>query len=100
MDILPPILQCYAVRNDKAKVLEWRSESRSQGVLPRTVGGPQRSTALAHTEDDAIVLKAGLKRLYPRDGKGNRKAFDGLIQQAWGEYWSGLAERFRRLPPG
>jgi CRISPR system Cascade subunit CasA len=102
LTVPPPILQCYAVRNDNAKVLEWRRESFP--FATRLADDPVRSAAveraLARAEDVAGILRGSLKQLYPRDGKGNRKAFDGLIQQARDVYWSGLAEPFRRLAVG
>ncbi len=42
-------------------------------------------------------MKQSLKKLYPRDGKGNRKAFAGLIGLCLHSYWSALAVPFRQL---
>jgi CRISPR system Cascade subunit CasA len=99
LSVPPPILQCYAVRSDLAKVFEWRSEAFP--FTTRLADNPGRAAvverALEKAEDVAGILKRGLKQLYPRAGKGNRKAFDGLIQQAQDAYWPRLAEPFRRL---
>ena len=64
-----------------------RDEPRSQAL----------KTCLSRAEEVSSLMRQTLKKLYPRDGKGNRKAFEGLIGDCMDSYWSTLAEPFRQL---
>jgi CRISPR system Cascade subunit CasA len=96
---VPPTLQCYALRNDKAHVVEWRRDALP--FAARVASDPERAAAvteaLGQAEQADTLLKDHIKKLYPREGKGNPKAFGALVRQARDGYWSALAEGFRRL---
>jgi CRISPR system Cascade subunit CasA len=98
-DGAPPTLQCYALRNDNADVIEWRRDGLPFSA--RVASDPGRAAAvtgaLGQAGEADTLLKNHIKKLYPREGKGNRKAFGALIRQARDGYWSALAEPFRRL---
>jgi CRISPR system Cascade subunit CasA len=94
-----PTFECFSYRTENAKVFEWR-----QDALPfssRLMSDEARSQAvrasLTRAEEVSLLLKQSLKKLYPRDGKGNRNAFMGLIDRSLHSYWSALAEPFRQL---
>jgi CRISPR system Cascade subunit CasA len=94
-----PALQCFALRNDKADVVEWRRDALPFSA--RIASDPGRAAAvteaLGQAEQADKVLKDSLKKLYPREGKGNPNAFGALVRQARDGFWSALAESFRRL---
>jgi len=94
-----PTFDCFAYRTDNAKVFEWRQESLP--FSPRIMYEEPRSqalkTALSQAEGVGSLMKQTLKKLYPREGKGNRKAFENLIDLCQHSYWSALAEPFRQL---
>src|SRR5262249_30467441 len=90
LSVPPPTLQCFALRSDNAKVFEWWSESFPFATHLSEDAGRSAAIerALAKSDEVEGVLRKNLKKLYPRGGKGNRKALDGLIQQALEGYWS------------
>ncbi len=94
-----PTFDCFAYLTDNAKVLEWRQESLP--FSPRLMAEEPRSqalrAALSRAEAVSSLMKQSLKRLYPRDGKGNRNAFAGLTDLCLHSYWSALAQPFRQL---
>jgi CRISPR system Cascade subunit CasA len=102
LSVPPPTLQCFALRSDNAKVFEWRSESFPFATHLSEDAGRSAAVERALGKSDEVegILKKNLKKLYPRGGKGNRKALDGLIHQVLETYWSGLAEPFRCLTLG
>ena len=79
-------VECFGIRikAGQDKVFEWRWEQFP--LSPRLVREPERAATveavLETAEQVASLLKQGLKRLYPRDGGGNRKAFERQIGAA------------------
>jgi CRISPR system Cascade subunit CasA len=98
-DGVPPTLHCFALRNDNAKVIEWRRDALPFSA--RVASDPDRAAvvreALEQAEQVDTLLTGHIKKLYPREGKGNPRVFGALIRQARDGYWSALAEPFRRL---
>jgi CRISPR system Cascade subunit CasA len=96
------VIECYGLRTDKAKVIEWRRERLP--FSPRLVREPDRAAtverALETAKQIGDLLRQGLRKLYPRDGGGNRRAFEGLIAAARRSYWAALEESFRGLVLG
>jgi len=98
-ELTNPTFDCFTYRTDNAKVLEWRQETLP--FSPRLMSQEPRSqalrTSLSRAEEVGSLMKQTLKKLYPRDGKGNRSAFVSLIDLCLNSYWSALAEPFRQL---
>jgi CRISPR type I-E-associated protein CasA/Cse1 len=87
-----PRTQCFAFRNDNAKVFEWRLETFP--LASRLVSCPDLAFAiersLEKSENVGKLLRTSLKKLYPRAGKGNTKAIEGQISESVETDWSGL----------
>ena len=98
-DLSRPLIHCFAYRTDNAKVLEWHRESfpLSPRTRQRPGTGGVLERALERSEEYASLCRKALKKLYPREGKGNRKALDGQIRSVLAGYWAGLAEPFRHM---
>jgi CRISPR type I-E-associated protein CasA/Cse1 len=94
-----PEFQCFAYRTKDAKILEWQQETLP--FSPRLRADASRTqavkAALTRAEESGSLLRQCFKKLYPRGGMGNHKAFEGLLRECQRAYWSALAEPFRRL---
>lgn len=88
--------EVYGVRADQAKLLEWQYERMplKTAVLQNPLADVQVRRALELAEKVAGAIHAALKRLHPREGKGNPKALGGLIQVAESRYWTELQQVF------
>ena len=88
----PLRLAIYGIRTKDAKVLEWQ---RHQLNPPAPLILEEKFHTLAEAEmkradDIAYALAQAIKHTYPRDGKGNDKAFNTLIARAQGDFWNRL----------
>ncbi|MHB0999620.1 MAG: type I-E CRISPR-associated protein Cse1/CasA [Armatimonadota bacterium] len=87
----------YGMRTDmKMKVFEWR---RERLTLPAPLIWNTAFHTDAQNEMDRAgkveyAIKKALKRVYPRDGAGNKKAFDTLYNNAQREFWSTLQSSY------
>ena len=90
----------YGMRTDmKMKVFEWHCESlqlrmrlQGQGL---SCGHAQQ--AMEQAEQVSYQLKLAVKHVYPREGAGNKAAFETLIEHAQRQYWHALRGRFDNL---
>lgn len=94
-------LTLYGMRTDlKMKVFEWQRESLdalpAPLILNREFGKTAQDEIQRATEVD-LGLKRALKLAYPRDGKGNKKAFDARIEYARRCFWNTLRPDYMRL---
>lgn len=96
-------LVLYGMRTDNAKVFEWR---RDELHLPAALllrgseakfGEEVQQRWLTQAEQVAFSLRQAIKRLYPRDGGGNDKAFNGRAAYVERTYWSALRPTFEDL---
>lgn len=86
-------LDIYAMRTDlKMKVFEWyRSTLRLP--LPLVLNGDFASRAQSEIDKADLVayhIGRAIKRVYPREGAGNKAAFDALIARAQRIFWDAL----------
>jgi CRISPR type I-E-associated protein CasA/Cse1 len=91
------VVNVHGLRSDKAKLCEWQSESLflPTGVMQDPDAGDHVSDAMKSAETVDYALRSSIKKLYPRDGKGNKNAFDSIIANASHEFWSMLEPTFR-----
>ncbi len=95
----PPRIQCFALRTDNAKILEWRCESfpLCSGLLASSDRAVAVARSLERAETVGGLLRSSFKKLYPRQGEGNKQALEGQMREAIEVYWTALAEPFSRL---
>lgn len=93
-------LTAYGMRTDmKMKVFEWRRETL---VLPVPLVLNRRFAVAAQKAIDkagqiAYHLKKAIKKIYPREGKGNDSAMESVITVAQLGYWERLRLPYDRL---
>jgi CRISPR system Cascade subunit CasA len=86
-------LVVYGMRTDlKMKVFEWRRENLS---VPTPLLWGTRFQLMAQQEmerADSVEYALGkaIKRVYPREGAGNKKAYDALIARTQSGFWTAL----------
>lgn len=93
----PIRIEVYGMRADKAKIFEWQYERMH---LPAKVAeayqaGKQVQNALDRADSVAYALRKAIKEAYPRQGKGNQKAFESVVVAAEQRFWDRLHLRFR-----
>jgi CRISPR system Cascade subunit CasA len=86
----------YGMRTDQMKVFEWQCERLA---LPANVASNPRAASTTQycielAESVAYYLSRAFKACYPRQGKGNKRAFDTVIQRTQSEYWATLRPMF------
>lgn len=94
---VPLRLTGYGMRTDmKMKVFEWHREELQLPALLlwKSHFHGLTESAMQLAENVAWTLGTAIKKTYPRDGKGNNKAFDALIARAQGEFWAQLRPPF------
>lgn len=76
----------------KMKVFEWQKERLSVPValVLGTSFCSQAQKAIDEANSVEYALGRAIKQLYPREGKGNKKAFDTIISNACRDYWHTL----------
>ena len=93
-------LTLYGMRTDmKMKVFEWHRERLNLPVqlIWRKRMFQNGIDAMEKSESVAYSLKLAIKHTYPRDGKGNSKAFDTLIAQTSQQFWGALRNPYDEL---
>ena len=94
-------LTLYGMRTDlKMKVFEWQRESMEPLPAPLVLNTEYGTTAQREMERASQVdngLKRALKLAYPREGKGNKQAFDSRIEYARRRFWNALRSAYRNL---
>jgi CRISPR system Cascade subunit CasA len=89
----PLQIAVYGMRTDlKMKVFEWQ---RARLNLPAPLLWKEQFCTQAEAEmkradDIAYALAQAIKHTYPREGKGNDKAFNTLIARAQSDFWNRL----------
>jgi hypothetical protein len=96
-DVLPQrttlMLTVYGMRTDlKMKVFEWQRERLTlPGELVwQSSFHRDAQEVMENAGSVAYSLRQAIKRTYPRDGKGNKNAFDTLIAEAERQFWAEL----------
>ncbi len=97
-------LTLYGMRTDlKMKVFEWQRESMeavpARLVLFELFGSTAQDEINRANKVDSALARA-LKHAYPRDGKGNKKAFESRIDYARRGFWNGIRPHFMALLTG
>ena len=86
-------LNIYAMRTDlKMKVFEWH-RAGLRLPLPLVLNGDFASYAQSEMDKADLVayhIGRAIKRVYPREGAGNKAAFDDLIARAQRIFWDAL----------
>jgi CRISPR system Cascade subunit CasA len=96
---VPEQIEVFGIRTDgNMKIFEWQHVSLA---LPLEVAqnpraGSQIQAALDLGEKVAYLMKKALKLAYPREGKGNDKAFETIVQSSQQEVWSALHDSFEQ----
>ena len=99
-------LRLYGMRTDlKTKVYEWQTErlavpTKLLGAAnPTWMGLVHREAhqAMEQAEGVSRAIRLCLKKAYPRDAGGNKKAFDTLIGAAQGEFWGSVRPDYNRM---
>jgi CRISPR system Cascade subunit CasA len=95
-DSLRLILKAYGVRTDQAKVLEWYRETLElpERFVENSNFHQLVLSGLEHAESIAKALRQAIRHTFPREGKGNKQAFDCLIRNALRQYWYLLRPAF------
>lgn len=93
----PLLVEAFGIRSDKAKLFEWQYERLAlpAGLNGKPLAGPFVQGCLEKAESVAYHLGKALKKAYPRDGEGNKAAFDRLIQGAGSRFWVQLESVFK-----
>jgi CRISPR system Cascade subunit CasA len=94
----PLQVDAYGMRTDQMKVFEWYHESLT---IPMSVADNPRASLLAQqalelAETVAWAIGSAIKRAYPRQASGNKKALGGVISSARAGFWAELRPRFER----
>ncbi|MFZ5824076.1 MAG: type I-E CRISPR-associated protein Cse1/CasA [Bacillota bacterium] len=94
----PVRVEIYGMRTDKMKVFEWDLNRLAlpPGVSDNPYAGQLVQEALNLADSVAYALRSAVKRAYPRDGEGNEKSFDRLVQMTQAAYWSDLRCTFQQ----
>lgn len=90
-------LEVYGLRTDmKMKIFEWQCDRLSlPGQVAEVAGAGLRvQVGMEQAETVDFYLRRAFKIAYPREGKSNEHAFDGLVRAAKEEYWDDLRQRF------
>lgn len=92
-------VEVYGIRTDgKMKLFEWAQEKLS--LSPRVAEDPTAAAAIQSNMDlaelIAYMLGWAIKMAYPREGKGNKKAFETLQWRAQRQYWALLRPVFEK----
>ena len=104
IDRTPPLrLTVYGMRTDmKMKVFEWQKELLA---LPKQLMWEARFHRVAQEAIDgadqvAFLIRRNIQSLYPREGSGNKKANQSLVDRTQRDYWARLRPDFegRFLP--
>ena len=94
-------LTLYGMRTDlKMKIFEWQRESLDPLPAPLVLFTQFGNTAQQEINRAGKVDKGlvrALKCAYPRDGKGNSKAFDSRIEYARRSFWNALRSDYWTL---
>ena len=103
------LIQAYGMRTDmKMKVFEW---AKSTWSVPAKLGRSTRLGALVQNEIDkedsvAFSLRTAIRRLFPREGTGNKSALKTVCDRCERGYWlqlelgfHPLMEAFSKLDP-
>jgi len=86
----------YTLRTDQAKIFEWQQEKLALplNLIENDAKGHLVQVALDKTEKISWALGKAIEHMYPREGKGNDKAFENLKNLAFFKYWSSLETPF------
>lgn len=90
----------YGLRiENNMKFLEWYPHSLP---LPAHFEWGTTSFAIAQTEIEradsiASALRDAIRTTYPRNGAGNKQAYNSLIVRVHNDFWNGLEQAFREL---
>lgn len=98
---VPLRLTGYGMRTDlKMKVFEWHREELSLPalLLDKPSWHGYIKTAMDRADEVAYSFQLAIKKTYPRQGAGNAKAFDALIERTKATFWERLRPCF--LAPG
>ncbi len=93
-------LHLYGMRTDlKTKVFEWFRERLElpDALVWQSPLFNQAWEALKDGEEVSSLLRGALKRAYPRQGKGNKSAFDTLIDTTRAAYWREIQPEYEAL---
>ncbi len=96
----PLLAECYGIRTDgKMKIFEWQRESLSlpASILRNPHAGEQVQDAMDLAARAEYFLRQSVKLGYPREGKGNPKAFGQLVHRALDSYSSRVRQRFELI---
>ena len=97
-------LTLYGMRTDmKMKVYEWQRESLDAlpaKLVMNEVFGQTAQEEIRHATEVDNGLRRALKLAYPRDGKGNKQAFDSRIDYARRCFWNALRPHYMELLRG
>ena len=89
----------YGLRSKpgQAKIYEWRNEAMSMPVevMNDPDAGNHVLVAMNVANDINYVIGVSIKKLYPRDGKGNKNALNTIISNARHDFWSAMEPVFR-----
>jgi CRISPR type I-E-associated protein CasA/Cse1 len=92
-------IQVYSIRTDmKAKIFEWQKDllSLPRGILELPGAEIIIQNAIEKAETIEFLMRTAIKKLYPRDGKSNKKAFEKIQDQACSQYWNNLRPIFEK----
>jgi hypothetical protein len=93
-------LAIYGMRTDmKKKVFEWHREQLSlpAPLVLRTHFHSRAQEEMDRAESVAYALRQAIKRVYPREGVGNKAAYDALVAGAQSDFWNLLRPRYDTL---
>ena len=98
------ILELFGIRTDlKMKFFEWQRERLNLptelvlGSSAEAGFGLEAQSWIDKAEAVARQLRFAIKRVYPRDGKGNKQAFGSRITYSERRYWEALRPTFEEL---
>jgi CRISPR system Cascade subunit CasA len=93
----PLELSIYGIRTDmKKKVFEWHREQLSLPVplVLRTQFHGLAQQAMVQAEKVDYALRQAIRKVYPRDGAGNGRAYESLIARAQNDFWNSLRPHY------
>jgi CRISPR system Cascade subunit CasA len=97
---LPLNLVIYGIRSDlKMKVFEWHRVELSlpTPLLWKTQFQRDAQQEMDQADKVAYALRQAIKKCYPREGVGNKAAFNSLIARALNDFWTALRLNFETL---
>ena len=96
-------LVAYAMRTDlKMKVFEWQREELSlpAALIWRSNFRSDAQRAMEEAESVAHSLSRAVKMAYPREGQGNKSAFEARIASAERRFWTDLRPHYEEFLRG